>query len=71
MDGGWQIAMALQLFIGFGFALVAWLRARRMTAGIDRAWLSPWQRLFLRHGWLAAAFPLTEAWVLWMGGFFA
>lgn len=66
---GWpQVTIAIGLLLNTVFVLWGWLRFRFVTA--HHITLPRYAMVFRQTGWTAALIPITEAWVLRMGGFF-
>lgn len=65
-----QWTMAAGLLGNTVFIALACIRARRVIAPM-RNRMSRWQRFAVDQVWLAALLPASEAWVLWMGGFWS
>lgn len=62
-----QFMMATILLVNLVTILVIWHRYRDHPAVLLAP--KPWQRVVLRHSWVIAVAPLTEAYILWLGGF--
>lgn len=64
-----QITIAAGLLINTVFVLFAWVRFVRSTR--HHLTLPPLGMAFRRSGWAVALIPITEAWVLHQGNFWA
>lgn len=64
----WQLTMAVGLTFSTVVALAIWWRTFRLTR-FALPFMAPAARLLVQHGYAVALIPLSEAWVLWMGGF--
>lgn len=65
----WQWSMALGLGASSIASAVMWRRACKRFS--KQAFFKTAPPPAIRFGWTAAVAPLVEAWVLWMGGFWA